>query len=389
MIKPRIILEKIKPYFNTPQAIIITGMRRTGKTTLLNLIYTQIDSHNKIFLDLENPINRKYFEVENYEKIKKNFQLLGIDFSKKAFVFCDEIQFVKNLPSVVKYFYDHYQIKFFLTGSANFYLKNLFSESLSGRKFIFELYPLTFSEFLLFKEINLKIPKDPKEITRSIFDTILPFYEEYILFGGFPQVVLENDIARKKKILEEIFTSFFQLEIRQLGDFKKNEVVRDLMLLLMQRAGSKLDIQKLSKELKVSRPTLTEYIYFLESTYFIKTIKPFSRNKDIEIRKMPKVYICDSGLINHFAKVDMGVLFENSIFQNLQQKGELNYYQRKSGVEIDFILNKEEAYEVKINADESDLRRLKDLCKDLNIKKFKIISKNYSDLENVVYGFNI
>lgn len=222
MVKPRFILNTIKDYLDAPQSIIITGMRRTGKTTILNLLYNEIDSKNKIFLDLENPINRKYFEEENYENIKKNLEFLGINFSKKSYIFCDEIQFVKNLLSLVKYFYDHYKVKFFLTGSANFYLKNLFLESLSGRKFIFELYPLTFSEFLLFKDIKLKIPKEVKEVTKPIYETLSPLYEEYMLYGGFPQVVLEPDIEKKKKILEEIFTSFFQLEVTQLGDFKKN-----------------------------------------------------------------------------------------------------------------------------------------------------------------------
>jgi predicted AAA+ superfamily ATPase len=387
MIKPRLIFDKIRAYFDSPEAIIVTGMRRTGKTALLNFIYDQIISKNKIFLDLENPLNRKYFEEDNYERIKTSFDILGIDFNHKPFIFLDEIQFVKNLPSVVKYFIDHYQVKFFLTGSASFYLKNLFTESLAGRKYIFELYPLIFSEFLLFRESSLKIPQNASHITQSLFDTISPLYDEYILFGGFPGVVLKTSVEEKKKALEEIFSSFFQLEILQLGDFRRNEVIRDLMLLLMQRLDSKLDIQKLSRYLGISRPTLSEYISFLEGTYFIKTIRPFSKGRDTEIRKMPKIYICDTGLANHLAKLDIGALFENSIFQNLRLKGELNYYQRKSGVEIDFILDKRKAYEVKLNPQESDVKRLKEMVEELNLEEFKIISKNYSALENIVYGF--
>ena len=387
MIKHRLIFEKIKFYFDSPEAIIITGMRRTGKTTLLNFIYNQINSKNKIFLDLENPLNRKYFEEENYERIKKSFEILGIDFAHKPYIFCDEIQFVKILPSVVKYFIDHYKVKFFLTGSASFYLKNLFTESLSGRKFIFELFPLSFSEFLLFKEINLKIPLDPHEITSAVFENISGLYEEYILFGSFPQVVLKTNVEEKKKALEEIFTSFFQLEITQLGDFRRNEAIRDLMLLLIQRLGSKLDIQKISKELSISRPTLSDYISFLEGTYFIKTIRPFSRGRDTEIRKAPKVYICDSGLANHFAKLDMGVLLENAVFQNIRFKGEVYYYQRKSGVEIGFILDKKRAYEVKLNPTERDIRKSREIAIQLKLEEFKIISKNYSRLQNVIFGF--
>ncbi|MEW6102681.1 MAG: ATP-binding protein [bacterium] len=387
MIKPRLILEKIKPYLFSHEAIIITGMRQTGKTTLLNYIYGQINSCNKIFLDLENPLNRKYFEETNYERIKKTLEVLGIDFTKQAFIFCDEIQFVRNLPSVVKYFIDHYKVKFFLTGSASFYLKNLFTESLSGRKYIFELFPLTFGEFLLFKDVTLKIPQEAKDITSSIFETISCWYEEYILFGGFPGVVLKTNPFEKKKMLEEIFTSFYQLEVRQIGDFRKNEIIRDLILLLMQRVGFKLDIQRLSKELRISRLTLNEYISFLEGTYFIKRVRPFSQGKDTEIRKMPKVYLCDSGLCNHFARLDMGVIFENSVFQNLRTKGEINYYQRKSGTEIDFILNKKEAYEVKLTPQASDLRKLKEKGDKLKLESSNIICKNYSELSGIIYAF--
>jgi len=389
MIKPRSIYKSITPYFESPEAIIITGMRRTGKTTLLNFIFDQVETKNKIFLDLENPLNRRYFEEENYERIKISFEVLGIDFSQKPFIFLDEIQFLKNLPSVAKYFIDHYKVKFFLTGSARFYLKNLFTESLAGRKYIFELFPLTFSEFLLFKESSLKIPKALSEITETNYEAISPLYEEYILFGGFPGVVLKTSAEEKRRALEEIFNSFFQLEIIQLGDFRKNEVIRDLILLMIQRIGSKLDIQKISRELSISRSTLYEYLAFLEGTFFLKTIRPFTKRKNSEIRKMPKVYLCDSGLSNHLAKLNPGVLFENTIFQNLRQKGELNYYQKKSGIEIDFILDKKIAYETKLTPQPSDIKKLKRISDELNLEGFQIISRNYSDLENVIYGFMI
>ncbi|NIM91181.1 MAG: AAA family ATPase [Candidatus Aminicenantes bacterium] len=387
MIKPRLIFNEIEQYLDSPEAIIITGMRRTGKTTLLNLIFEKMPSKNKILLDLENPLNRKYFEEENYERIKVSFEMLGIDFSHKPFIFLDEIQFVKYLPSVVKYFIDHYGVKFVLTGSASFYMKNLFTESLAGRKFIFQLFPLTFSEFLLFKESSLKIPSDISGITKANHEAISPLYEEYILYGGFPGVVLKTNVEEKRRALEEIFTSFFQQEVLQLGDFRKNEVIRDLILLLIQRLGSKVDIQKISKELGIGRPTLYNYIAFLEGTFFIKTLKPFTKGKDSEIRKMPKVYICDSGLANHLAKLDSGLLFENSVFQNLRQKGELNYFQKKRGSEIDFILNKEIAYEVKATPHLPDVKKLERVSSELNLRKFQVVSKSYVVHDNIIYGF--
>lgn len=387
MIKARSLFQKIEPYLESPEAIIVTGMRRTGKTTLLKYIYEKIDSDNKLFLDLEQPLNRKYFEEDNYDRIKSSFEILGINFSDRPYIFLDEIQFSRNLPSVVKYFVDHHNVKFFLTGSASFYLKNLFTESLSGRKFIFELFPLTFKEFLVFKGSPLKIPEAAHTITKPAFDKIDLLYDEYMFFGGFPGVVLKENPDEKKKALEDIFTSFFNLEVLQLGDFRRNDIIRDLMLLLMERIGSKLDIQRLSKELGASRPTLKDYISFLEGTYFIKTIKPFSKGRSSEIRKTPKVYLCDTGLANHLARADRGGLFENCVFQCLRTGHELNYYQKKSGREIDFIIDKEKALEVKFSPSLSDLRKLRDTAAQIGLKDTGIVSKKYSEIESLLYGF--
>lgn len=393
MLIERNLFKEINQYINSKEAVIITGMRRTGKTSLLKFIYDKITSQNKIFLDLENPLNQKYFEQANYDGIASSLGYLGLDFTQMAYIFLDEIHLVKTIPQIVKYLIDHYNIKFFLTGSASFYMKNLFTESLVGRKYIFELFPLNFKEFLKFKKSKLHLAVKNSEITKPIFDTFSSLYDEYLYFGGFPEVVLKERHEEKKRSLEDIFTSYFQLEVLRLGDFRKNNIIRDLILLLMQRTGSKLDINKMASELGISRITLGEYISFLESTYFIKTIKPFSNNKDMEIRKMPKVYICDCGLINHFAKISEGSLFENNIFQNLRPTGEVNYYQRKNGAEIDFILNTKTAYEVKTNPTPSDIKKLKKISNEIGINDYKIISRHFclntDEMENIEYGFLI
>jgi len=389
MVIQRDIWKEIEPYMDSPEAIVVTGMRRTGKTTLLQFIYDKIDSSNKLFIDLENTLNRKYFEEEDYERIRLNFEVLGLDFKKKAYLFLDEIQFVKNVPSIVKYLYDHYQVKFFLTGSSSFYLRNLFSESLVGRKYIFELFPLNFKEFLRLKGEKINIPLEPSNISESVFKTLDRFYDEFLRFGGFPGVVAKEDFREKKKALDGIFSSYFQLEVVQLGDFRKTSIIRDLMLLLMQRAGSRLDIQKLASELGVSRPTIYDYLAFLEGTYFIQLIKPYSKNKDVEIRGSEKVYICDSGLLNNTAKVSEGALFENNICQLLRPKGELHYYQKAKSREVDFILNKKEAYEVKLRPRLQDLNYLKNTSTTLGIKKYKLISRYYTNLRDILYGFSL
>src|SRR4030066_1632047 len=99
MAYPRTVFKEIKHYLHSPEAVILTGMRRTGKTTLLNLIRDRLKTDNRLFLDLENPLNRKYFEEEDYEKIKATLEFLGLSFRKRPYILLDEIQHVRTLPA--------------------------------------------------------------------------------------------------------------------------------------------------------------------------------------------------------------------------------------------------------------------------------------------------
>lgn len=388
MIIQRDIYSEIEPVLPSPEAIVITGMRRVGKTTLLKYIYDQIDSTNKLYLDLENPRNQTYFQEVDYDAIKKNLELLGLQKTGRAYVFLDEIQWVKQLPSIVKYLLDTYQIKFVLSGSSSFYLKNQFSESLAGRKYIFELYPLTFREFLRMKQAPVN-EETSRQTSLAFYNTYKTYVDEYLQYGGFPGVAMKTTESEKQAALDDIFTSYYQLEVIQLSDFRKSHKIRDLLFLLMGRVGSRLDVQKLANALGISRVTVNEYLAFLEGTYFIKTVSPHTTNKDVEIRKASKLYLCDTGLVRRFAQVDEGALFENAVYWNLCQKGNVQYYQRKNGVEIDFILNQQQAYEVKLHPEKEDMSRLQALGKDIGIEKMNIVSRNYAPIQDVVYLFNL
>jgi len=378
----RDIFLEIDKYLQTDEVIVITGCRQTGKTTTLKYFYEKIISQNKLFLDLENVLNRKYFEDENYEAIKDAFEFLGLDFSKKIYIFIDEIQFVKNLPSVIKYLKDKYKVKFFLTGSASFYLKNLFSESLSGRKYIFNIYPLTFKEFIKFKGYKVV-----KNLSKNLDPILGKLFTDYINFGGFPGVALKDSCKEKQKKLQDIFSSYFEMEVEKLKDFTKLSKVRDTLLLLLSRSGSLLDISKLSQELGITRITLKEYIDFFEKTFFFALVKPFSQSKDVEIRKRPKIYPVDVGLAKEFGINDSGKLFEIAVYQNFKVKNAVNYYRKKNGLEIDFILNKKDAIEVKTFANTSDIHRVKKLVSKLKgIKNYKIVCLKKSPLKNTLWA---
>jgi predicted AAA+ superfamily ATPase len=229
-----------------------------------------------------------------------------------------------SIPSVVKCLIDHYSLKCILAGSAVFYLKKLFSESLAGRKFSFDLYPLSFREFFCFKGNPVKLDSIPDIVTEAMHENINRWYDEYLLYGSFPGVVLKESIREKEMMLDDIFTSYYQMELEQLGDFRRKNAIRDLILLLMERSGSRLDLQKLAKELRVVRETVNNFLSFLEGTYFISLIRPYSTNRDTEIRSQQKIYVCDTGLINRFACIASGSLFDNAAYIALRQRGEVS-----------------------------------------------------------------
>jgi hypothetical protein len=385
----RKILSTLKKQLNTPEIIVLTGMRRVGKTTLYRSLFDSLDNPNKIFLDIENPLDQKIFEEIDYNNIWKNLHSLGLTENQKAYVFLDEIQAMPEIVKPIKYLYDHYQIKFFLTGSSSFYLKNLFPESLAGRKIIFELFPLDFQEFLVFKNqsgsLNDSFTSKNRQKNIISYAKTIKLYDEFLQYGGFPGVVTEADPAQKQYKLNDIFKSYYEKDIKGLADFRDLNAVRDLILLLTQRIGSRLDITKLSSELGISRETVYSYLSFLEATYFISTISPFSRNVDREISGRNKVYLCDTGILNQLGRVAEGNIFENAVFNSLKKLGKINYYQkRKSEREIDFIINEKTAIEVKNKATQEYLKDLSGLCTGLAIDDYYIISKEFVNLDRVI-----
>lgn len=389
MFYPRKLYHTLKKYVDDPQAIIITGMRRTGKTTLLKKMYDDISSENKKYLDLENPANWLYFREKNYDRVLISL-FDGRIPQGKMYIFLDEIQNIKNLPSIVKYLIDTYRVKFFLTGSVSFYLKNLFSESLSGRKFLFELYPLDFQEFLNFKRISYNPSQDFSQKINNrllaVAEKYTPFFTEYVRFGGFPSVTLINDEEKKKQELKDILFSYVEFDVKNIAHVKKIREAENLIKLLAVRCGNRLDIQKLSTEIGISRQTVYEYLYFFEKTYIISLVPPYSKSPDREISGAKKVYFVDNGLVNILSQVSAGQLFENNVFNSLKKYGKLNYYQRRSGAEIDFVLEEKIAFEAKQSDSAYDLKKLEKYAKKLGLTEFYLITEELPESKKAIWG---
>lgn len=390
---PRTIFSQLEAELTTKEVTVITGMRRVGKTTALMHLFDLVSSTNKAVLDLENPLHRLVFEEKNYDTIWNNLQQFGITNTQKAYLFIDEVQNLPEISRAVKYLYDHWDVKFFLTGSSSYYLRNLFPESLAGRKLIFEMFPLTFAEFLVFKDINhntmATFAQKAKSKQKIAYEQLIPYYREYLEFGGFPAVVLEPILDRKKALLTEIFISYFEKDAKNLADFKDMSKLRDLILMLIPRVGSRLEILKLATELAVSRETVYTYLAFLEQTYFISLLPRHSGSIDRQASGSKKLFMCDSGIASILGKPSAGQLFEQSIFQNLRTDHQLAFYNKDGGTEIDFIVDEKVALEAKMAASQQDIATLKLRAKSIQMPEHYVVTSQYSDKTEVIIATDI
>ena len=369
----RTIFASIKLALADDRIIVITGMRRVGKTTTLRWLLDQVPSANKVFLDLERLDQRAVFQESNYEAAFAYLCSLGLDPNQPMTVALDEIQNASNLPSVVKYLYDHHGIKFLLTGSSSYYLKHFFSESMAGRKVVFEMFPLGFGEFLDFKGIpyRRRISFSDMRFDKHEYARLDSFYKEFITFGGLPNVVLAPKPDTKREILNDIFSSYINIDVQAMADFRKIGELQQLLKALAMRMGNKLDYTKLSQIVGISRPTLNEYLEFLEKTYVIYRLPAYT-SPDRSIALGKKLYFRDNGIASILAHPGEGALFENAVFNQLREYGDLRYLAKGNDYEVDFILTPPEGSAVGLEAKhtplEGDVRKLERICRDYDIQ---------------------
>jgi len=393
--KERFIYSDLVSHSKKKQVTVITGMRRVGKSTAVKYILNHIDHSNYLYLDCERIEIRILFNTPNYGDIKNELELMGLDFSQPALIALDEIQLVENLPSVIKYLYDTYNIKFVVTGSSSYYMKNQFSESLAGRKRIFEMYPLSFKEFLQFKEASVadyeKYAWQP--FNKTWYNNFKSLYAEYIQYGGFPEVVLQEEPVDKIELLKDIINSYIELDVKLIADYAVSEDLYKLIKVLASRAGNKVDYTKLSSVTGINRQKISSYIGLFEFTYLIYQVAPFTKNIDKEISRQTKLYFADTGILNILAgaQLSSGQVFENAIAAQLKNLGTIQYYQKKTGLEIDFIFNEDTALEVKETPVQQDKQAVEQRASDIDIRKFFVVGRNPPNncFVDFIWGGNI
>lgn len=354
--------KELLKYLNVKEAIIILGSRQVGKTSLLKLLMQEIGAFNKTFyFDLEDPRLLEIAEQGPQSFLEYLFRL-GLKPGERGYIFFDEIHYLKSPAKFIKLLVDHYShyLKIFATGSSALGIKIKFHDALVGRKLIFHLYPLSFQEFLIFKgreDLAGALPSEPfsqkEDPTRFFHADYLRFFQEFLIFGGYPRVVLENDWEKKEKLLGEIVGAYIYKDIRslfQIGDVTK---FNHLSRLVAATSGSLLNLTNLAGNVGLSRQTVSNYLAILENSFLIAKLPAFSRSRQVEVRKTPKIYWLDNGLRNYLigdlsyslTRADIGILLESAVFGGLLKRKKeidyLGYWRTKDKTEVDFIYQRQ------------------------------------------------
>ena len=381
----RTIFTALQKHLDKKEFTILTGARQTGKSTLLKQLENDCKQSGipTLFLNLEN----KSILAELNKSPLALFHFLP-ETEQRIVVFVDEVQYLDDPSNFLKLLYDEHapKLKIVATGSSAFYIDSNFKDSLAGRKRVFTLFTCSFEEHLLLREktelLNETVRLSRQKGTRSVLLSAIEVeWSNYMLYGGYPAVILEPDVEEKKLLLNEIKDSFVKRDLLESG-VKNETAFYFLFRILADQTGNLLNVSELSTTLKIKQETVENYLFILRKCFHIALVKPFFRNLRKELTKMPKVYLLDTGLrnclLNNFAPLsfrsEKGVLWENAYFRmllNAYPQDEIFYWRTSAGNEVDFVLpNIQNPYAVEVKYDQSAIRE----------SKYRLFVSNYPDI---------
>lgn len=393
----RTVIEEINKYLYTNDIIVLHGARQVGKTTILYYLQESLEAEGKVtyFIDLE---DSRYVSIldSGVDEFTKLLMEEGVLKNKqRVFIFIDEIQYLSNPSQFLKLIADHHKhIKLIISGSSSFAIKTKFKDSLAGRTVNFEIFNLSFSEFLAFRGYRFEVGK---QYTQKKVDELRNMFKEYILYGGYPKIVLTPEVDKKEKYLQQIIDTYIKKDIRDLADIKDIDKFNKLLEALAAQSGQQLNITELSNTTRISRETIEKYLFIMENTYIIKLVRPYSGNIRSELFKLPKIYFYDTGLmqmlwLKGLQKEIIGNVFETGIFSEIVKKytqDSVFYWRTTDKKEIDFILrirNKIIPVEVKLNFEQFNPSAVNYFNKNYGIGDYKVVSL-YGEPKSKLYVY--
>jgi len=321
----RLLEKQLLNKFGKGKTLVLIGPRQVGKTTLIKKC---LGTEDFLFLDGDDPDVRSLLEDAGLSKLKA---IIG----KQKKVFIDEAQRIKNVGLTSKIIHDQMaDVQLILSGSSALDISNATQEPLTGRKFEYLLFPLSWEEF----ENHFGYIEASAQL------------EERMIFGMYPDVL--NNRSEAREVLKQLSSSYLYKDILSLTGIKKPEILDKLLKALALQLGNEVSYNELSSLLEIDKITVAKYIDLLEKTYIIFRLNSFSRNQRNEIKHNRKIYFYDNGIrnsiINNFndldSRSDKGALWENFLiserikFQHYYQHYTRNYFWRTvQKHEIDFV----------------------------------------------------
>ena len=386
--------EIIKSYIKQKETIIITGVRRSGKSSLMRLISNDIIKEYDVPLDNILYLN---FEDERFIDFSHNdFEPLYETFIElyhphgKKYIFLDEIQNIKGWERWVNRLYEFEDIKIFITGSNATLLSSEIATALTGRNRQLTCYPFSFREFLTLRGYKFN-QKDVYLREKRV--RIKNLFKEYIELGGFPEVLKNKD----NTLLEQYLKDIVYRDIIARYNIRNVKEIRELILFLSSNISTTHSYKNLKELIDVkSLNTVKNYLEILENVYLFFCIDLFDFSIKRQIYNPSKIYSIDSALSSSVAfrfSQDSGHIYENFVFVELLRRNkEIFYWKSKRGKEVDFLIKKglkiEEAVQVSITLAEYRTKQrevdgLLDASRELNVKNLLIITEDEEGEEKI------
>ncbi len=377
----------------------IVGIRRCGKTFLMfhqiGELLEKVDKKSTIYINFE---NRKLFpaKTEYFNELVEFIYAEKLLDKGKVFVFLDEVQRVEGWEKSVRSIYDEFKgkIRVFVSGSSSNLLSREYGKLLTGRHITTTLMPLSFREFLLFKGYETKYP------TEKNTALIKKFLEEYLEFGGFPEVVLSEN---KEGMLNQLFTDIVSRDILTRSVRKEN-VLEEFAYYLAANITNSLSFNKMasyfhSRGIKASVPTLENYFWLIKNSFLFFDSLVFSYKIRNQNQAPRKIYCIDNGIANlvgfKFSK-NLGRIYENTVFLKLKRDSidnpliKIYYWKSQLQEEVDFVVKEKESIRQLIqvcydleNAKEREIKSLVKAGKELRCKNLMVITNDYEAEEKI------
>jgi predicted AAA+ superfamily ATPase len=344
------LITALAEHLSHPEITMLVGPRQSGKTTILRQLESGLRAGGKNTLWLNLDFEDDFHHVSSQGALQQKIKLeLG---SGGGVVFIDEIQRKENAGLLLKGLYDQgLPWKFVVSGSGSIELKEKISESLAGRKRMFELSTVSFGEFADFKT-GYRYADRLKEFFRAEPGKTDQLFREYLMYGGYPRVVLADTHQEKLATINEIYRSYLEKDIVYLLRVEKSDSFSNMVRVLANQSGKMVNYSELSSTLGLALATVKTYLWYLEKTFVVRKVTPWFTNIRKEITKAPVYYFGDIGLRN-FASGSFGTLsdseagfaFQTVIHAMLKERFPLadttiHYWRTKDKAEVDFVIQR-------------------------------------------------